>query len=184
MRSGDLRRCAGIFDGEDVSRLYVFGTRAIWIIAAAFTACAAIRLARFNVETEKDDDHLTFIGLPRRPPPAPSPASRFCFTRCGAKGIRCSRAAISIGTWAIFAGFTLVLGVLMVSRIPYPHVVNQLLSGQRSLGHVVALLFSLVVIVAFQAIACRSFAPFCAGSAVRYAWQRWRNRQQETEPLF
>ncbi len=38
----------------------------------------------------------------------------------------------------------------MVSRIPYPHVMNQLLSGQRSLGHIVALLFSAVVIIAVQ----------------------------------
>jgi phosphatidylserine synthase len=81
--------------------------------------------------------------------------------------------------------FTLALGALMVSRIPYPHVVNQLLSGQRSLGHVVALLFSVVVIFAFQGysvpIVC---SVFVLGPPLRYAWQRWRNRQQESEPLF
>ena len=36
----------------------------MWIIAAAFAACAALRLARFNVETSDEDDHLYFSGLP------------------------------------------------------------------------------------------------------------------------
>src|SRR6185436_20851768 len=36
----------------------------VWIIAALFPACAALRLARFNVETGDDDDHLHFKGLP------------------------------------------------------------------------------------------------------------------------
>ena len=38
--------------------------RAVWVIAAAYAACAALRLARFNVETSDDDDHLYFSGLP------------------------------------------------------------------------------------------------------------------------
>ncbi len=41
-----------------------FHREAMWIIAAAFAACAAMRLARFTVETDEDDDHLNFIGLP------------------------------------------------------------------------------------------------------------------------
>src|SRR5690606_5984044 len=37
---------------------------AVWSIAALFTCCAALRLARFNVETDESDDHGTFAGLP------------------------------------------------------------------------------------------------------------------------
>ena len=37
---------------------------AIWCIAAVFACCAALRLARFNVETDSDDDHTMFAGLP------------------------------------------------------------------------------------------------------------------------
>src|SRR5205085_6814980 len=37
---------------------------AIWTVAAAFACCAALRLARFNVETDSDDEHTTFAGLP------------------------------------------------------------------------------------------------------------------------
>ena len=37
---------------------------AAWVIAAFYAACVALRLARFNVETGEDDDHLHFRGLP------------------------------------------------------------------------------------------------------------------------
>ncbi len=159
---------------------------AMWIIAAVFTACAAIRLARFNVETETDDDHLTFIGLP-------TPAAAGCIAGFGILFYTLRREGNPLQSaqdidWYMrrfLPAFTLALSALMVSRIPYPHVVNQLLSGHRSLGHVVALLFSLVVIIAFQGYSVPIICClFVLGPPVRYAWQRWRNRQQETEPLF
>jgi CDP-diacylglycerol---serine O-phosphatidyltransferase len=159
---------------------------AMWIIAAVFTACAAIRLARFNVETETDDDHLTFIGLP-------TPAAAGCIAGFGILFYTLRREGNPLQSasdidWYMrrfLPAFTLALSALMVSRIPYPHVVNQLLSGHRSLGHVVALLFSLVVVIAFQGYSVPIICClFVLGPPIRYAWQRWRNRQQETEPLF
>ena len=34
------------------------------MIAALFALCAVLRLARFNVETDEDDSHNYFSGLP------------------------------------------------------------------------------------------------------------------------
>ena len=34
------------------------------MIAGLFVACASMRLARFNVETTEEDQHLWFTGLP------------------------------------------------------------------------------------------------------------------------
>ncbi len=36
----------------------------VWVLAATFAVCVALRLARYNVETDEDDDHRTFSGLP------------------------------------------------------------------------------------------------------------------------
>jgi CDP-diacylglycerol--serine O-phosphatidyltransferase len=161
---------------------------AMWIIAAAFAACAAMRLARFTVETDEDDDHLNFVGLPA--PAAAGSIAGFAilFYTLRVQGNQQSFAVdVDWVMRRVLPVFTLVLSALMVSRIPYPHVMNQLLSGQRSLGHIVALLFSAVVIIAVQGysvpIIC---AVFVLGPPLRYAMQRWRNRQQqeETEPLF
>ena len=55
--------------------------QAVWIIAAAFAACAALRLARFNVETSDEDDHLYFSGLPSPALRRPLPDSPLHFTR-------------------------------------------------------------------------------------------------------
>ncbi len=165
-----------------------FHREAMWIIAAAFAACAAMRLARFTVETDEDDDHLNFIGLP-----APAAAGTIAGFAILFYTLRVQGSHIAIAENAdwylrrVLPIFTLILSALMVSRIPYPHVMNQLLSGQRSLGHIVALLFSAVVIIAVQGysvpIIC---ALFVLGPPLRYAWQRWRKHQQheETEPLF
>jgi CDP-diacylglycerol--serine O-phosphatidyltransferase len=39
--------------------------RFIWLTAATYISCAAIRLARFNVENEEDESaHMSFMGLP------------------------------------------------------------------------------------------------------------------------
>jgi CDP-diacylglycerol--serine O-phosphatidyltransferase len=161
---------------------------AMWIIAAAFVACAAMRLARFNVEADDNDDHYSFTGLP-------SPAAAGCiasfailFYTLRREGNAFTHAAdVDWYMRRFLPAFTLVLAALMVSRIPYPHVVNQLLSGQRSLGHIVAILFSLVIIISIQGYSVPIICGlFVLGPPMRYAWQRWRNRQQqeEAEPLF
>jgi CDP-diacylglycerol---serine O-phosphatidyltransferase len=158
----------------------------MWFIAGAFVACAAIRLARFNVETEQEDDHLSFIGLPT-PAAAGSIASfaiLFYTLRLESNHLP-SAQDIDWYMRRFLPIFTLILSTLMVSRIPYPHVVNQLLSGQRSLGHIVALLFSLVVIIAIRGYSVPIICSlFVFGPPLRYGWQRWRHRQQEAEPLF
>ena len=159
----------------------------MWIIAAAFAACAAMRLARFNVETEQEDDHLIFIGLPT-PAAAGSIASfAILFYTLRLESNHLPHAQdIDWVMRRFLPVFTLILSALMVSRIPYPHVVNQLLSGQRSLGHIVALLFSVVIIIAIRGYSVPIICSlFVLGPPLRYAWQRWRNRQQaETETLF
>jgi CDP-diacylglycerol--serine O-phosphatidyltransferase len=166
--------------------LTFFHREAMWIIAAAFAACAAMRLARFNVETDDDDDHLNFIGLPA--PAAAGSIAGFAilFYTLRVQGSHLPYADdVDWYMRRVLPVFTMILSALMVSRIPYPHVMNQLLSGQRSLGHIVALLFSAVVIIAVQGYSVPIICSlFVLGPPLRYAWQRWRNRQQETEPLF
>ncbi len=163
-----------------------FHREAIWVIAAAFPACAAMRLARFNVETDDDDDHMSFVGLPS--PAAAGSIAGFAilFYTLRREGNSLEYAAdIDWYMRRFLPAFAMMVAVLMVSRIPYPHVVNQLLSGQRSMGHVVALLFSLVVIMAIGGYSVPIISClFVLGPPVRYAWQRWKNRQQEPEPLF
>ena len=159
---------------------------AIWVIAAAFAACAALRLARFNVETSEEDNHLSFSGLP-------SPAAAATIASFGIMfyTLRVEHQHLDLAATADRAlqaslpYFALLMAVLMVSRIPYPHFINQVLRGQRSFGHVVLLLFALVAVMVIRGysvpIACCAFA---LGSPMRYGWEELVLRRPHEEPLF
>ena len=46
------------------AKLRVFHPRILWAITVLFMVCAILRLARFNVETDEEDSHEYFSGLP------------------------------------------------------------------------------------------------------------------------
>ena len=81
--------------------------------------------------------------------------------------------------------YAMLLALLMVSRIPYPHVVNQALRGQRSFGHVVAIVFALVALTPIRNyVVPLAFMLFALGAPAVYGWQRVVQRRQNQEPLF
>jgi CDP-diacylglycerol--serine O-phosphatidyltransferase len=158
----------------------------IWIIGASFAACAALRLARFNVETGEEDDHLNFSGLP-------SPAAAAAIAGFGILFYELRReshamanaAAIDHAVQWVLPFFAVLVAALMVSRIPYPHVVNQAFRGQRSFGHVVGLLFALVAIMSVRGYSVPIIGClFVVSGPVRYAWRRLHVRQEHKEPIF
>ena len=154
---------------------------AIWVIAAAFAACTALRLARFNVESGDDEDHLYFSGLP-------SPAAAACIAGFAILSYalrKDERLEIDEVVQGILPLFVLLLGLLMVSRIPYPHMVNQVLRGQRSFGHIVKLLFAFVLVMMIRGYAVPIVCcAFVLGPPLRYAWAVAAHRDVKREPLF
>lgn len=160
--------------------------REVWIVAAAYAACAAIRLARFNAETSENDDHLYFSGLPS-PAAAASIASfaiLFYALRNEDSTLKYA-ATIDRSLQIALPFFAVLVAVLMVSRIPYPHVVNQIFRGHRGLGHLVSLVFALVAVMVIRRY---SVPLICAGfvfvGPIRYAWQELVQRRPHEEPLF
>lgn len=159
---------------------------AVWVIAAAFAACAALRLARFNVETTEEDDHLTFNGLPSPAAAATIASFAILFNTLRKEDTTLVYAAeIDLALQTVLPFFGVLTALLMVSRIPYPHVVNQVLRGDRSFGHVVALLFTLVVVMVIRGyavpIVCVAFA---LSGPLRYVWQEFVQKKPHEDPLF
>ncbi len=167
-----------------------FHKEAVWVIAASFAACAALRLARFNVETSDEDDHMSFRGLPS-PAAAASvagfaimfhtlrqennpPTWQLLFAR-----------QIDIGLQFTLPFFALMAAMLMVSRVPYPHVVNQVFRGQRTLRHLVGIIFTVVAIMVFRdysvSIVCVTFVLY---GPLRYAWEKVVQRRHQEETIF
>lgn len=158
--------------------------QAIWIIAAAYAACAALRLARFNVETSDDDDHLHFSGLPS--PAAAAVIAGFAIAfytlRENSNDLK---NAIDVAIQYVLPYVGLLVALLMVSRIRYPHVTNRVLRGHRSFGHVVAVLFFFVAIMVVKGYALAIAAcVFALYGPIHVAWNTWFHRRPPEEPLF
>ena len=118
-------------------RFHMFILRGIFFCAIFYAMCAIVRLARFNVENEEDESaHMIFSGLP-------SPAAagvivslviihqqllpRMILAASGGSYV------FEMITIFAFPVITFLMGLLMVSRIRYPHLTNQLLSGKKTL---------------------------------------------------
>lgn len=104
------------------------------IAACIYVACAALRLARFNIEVDPDHarGHTAFRGLP-----SPGAAGTIA-------GLVMLHAHLLAGgpAWLARAAAMGVLGVMlltafaMISRLPYVHLVNRYLRGRAPFGYV------------------------------------------------
>ena len=129
-----------------------FPPRMLWTIATLYTCCAILRLARFNVETEEDDSHEEFSGLPSPAAAGTVVAFPFAMPTLTALANSGDTTAAAIAQWLVPAVktalplITLATAGLMVSRVRYPHFFSQLFRGRRTRGHVIQLVFGLAVV--------------------------------------
>jgi CDP-diacylglycerol--serine O-phosphatidyltransferase len=124
--------------------------RAVFAIAAVYLSCAAIRLARFNVENEPDESaHMSFRGLPSPGAAAAVVGLTLLYAHLYAGAypeqghsepiIWRAQDGLLLSVSMALPVFTLVAGLLMVSRFRYPHLVNQYIRGRRPVGYIVKL---------------------------------------------
>ncbi len=145
------------------------------VLAVLYLACAALRLARFNVETTPDEDaHLRFKGLP-------SPAA--AGTVCALSFLNIHLDPTSAHSWVLYAMPVLVplIGFLMVSRFPYVHVTNTLFRGRKPFRFLVALIF----VGAFVLWNPEIMVPLGVAAYVLtgpLSWLRQRVRRRHTQP--
>ena len=143
VHSGRLQMGAGNF--------YVFFNRVVFFIAIIYAMCTVIRLARFNVENKEDESsHLSFAGLPS-PAAAGLIVSLVVFNQDFLPKITeryggVFRAFEPAMVW-ILPVVTLTAGLLMVTRIPYPHIVNSILSGKKRFSVFLLVLFTVLLLI-------------------------------------
>lgn len=156
-----------------------FLRRFTWLAAMTYISCAAIRLARFNVENEEDESaHMSFIGLPT-PAAAGVIVSLAIFHQetLPLLADRNAKAYIVCENAVVYALPLLAIGtaVLMVSRIRYPHIVNQYLKGKKPFAHLIRVLLALGLIIwSRQAALVLIFCGFAAGSFVKWLYYKAR----------
>jgi CDP-diacylglycerol--serine O-phosphatidyltransferase len=158
----------------------------VWVLAATFAVCVALRLARYNVETDEEDDHRTFSGLPSPAGGAAVASFAFLFYSLRREGEAIPYAA-DIDLWLqwLLPWYALIVAVLMVSRIPYPHIANHLFRGEKTMGQVVGLLIALVFLALARGYAIPVVCGvFAVSGPVNYVWQRLWHRRPQEDPLF
>jgi len=158
----------------------LFHPRLVWVIAVLYMLCAVMRLARFNVAQDDEPAHEYFRGLP-----SPAAAGMVASLVVIAPGLErltapeMKESAQRMGELLIAATstalplVTLIVACLMVSRIRYPHVVNQLFHGRHTYRHFVKLIFALVIVFAIHELAI-PVVLFCfvIASPLRALWAR------------
>ncbi len=146
-----------------------FIQRFIWVASAAYVSCAAIRLARFNVENEEDTSaHMSFIGLPT-PAAAGVIVSLVIFQQKHMDIL----SVLSVTIIFTLPFFALGVAMLMVSRIRYPHVLNQYLRGKKPFSDLIKVVLLVFVIWwNLQAALAAIFCVFAASSFVKWLYYR------------
>jgi CDP-diacylglycerol--serine O-phosphatidyltransferase len=149
-----------------------FLQRFIWVAAAGYISCAAIRLARFNVENEEDESaHMSFVGLPT--PAAAGVIVSLVILHQDL--IILHQETLSSLDVIIYALPFLALGaaVLMVSRIRYPHILNQYLKGKKPFEYLIRVLLLLAFVIwNIQAALVLIFCGFAASSFVKWFYYK------------
>jgi len=102
--------------------------RMLVVAPVVYSCCAVLRLARFNVDSEDEDlrkEHATFVGLPS--PGAAGPPIALVLFYFGIADTQLFKVSESTVTWVNTAiiysipFLLLLLALLMVARVPYPH---------------------------------------------------------------
>ncbi len=162
--------------------------RFVWLIAALYVVCAVLRLARFNVETDEDDAHDSFSGLPS--PAAAGTVASFPIMAFGFRHLEDSandklweHVATWLDTWtpSVLPLITLAVACLMVSRIRYAHLVNRLIRGRRPRQHLIQIVFALAVMFVMPQVSVPLFCCwFAFGAPLKALWNesvmRWWHR--------
>lgn len=148
--------------------------RAMWMMVAVYLSCAALRLARYNVEhTRRDTAYHYFSGLPS--PGAALTLASLILLHEHMDGL--VRTILSRGLPFV----ALALGLLMVSRVRYLHLANTYLRGRRPFEHVVALIIGLGLLILYKEIAlAAAVCCYAASGPVQALWRRVR-RNSPTE---
>ena len=142
--------------------LQVLG-RTGWVMAFLFTACAALRLARFNVAPGRYRGR--FEGLP-----SPAGASMVATTVWFVAFLREMGFDFSIPAGFVAAG-TAILGLMMVTAIPYRSFKE--VDLRHSYGTLVLMVFALVLIINEPSVTLFVICiAYCVSGPLEWLWRR------------
>jgi CDP-diacylglycerol--serine O-phosphatidyltransferase len=170
-----------VFKNEGPEAMPFAFTRLIWAIGALYFSCAMIRLARFNVSNEHGEQHhFSFLGLP-----SPGAAGAVVGWILVQQDLRLEEYNwLAFHCVMLLPLIVLFTGLLMVSNLRYPHLVNRYLRGRRSVARLIlAVGLLLLFMVAHRYVICAGALAFAAWGPLSWAMLRLRPKHTEPAPL-
>ena len=164
--------------------------RLLWAIAAVYTLCTVLRLARFNVEAGEPESHNYFRGLPS--PAAAGTVASFPLMVYGLKHLEYSDQALlweGFTPWVetlavgLLPLITLAVACLMVSRLRYFHAVRYMVHGRGNRRYVINLVLAAAVVFVLPQLSVPIlFCWYAFLPPIRAAWHRGLGRRPEKRP--
>ncbi|RLS61907.1 MAG: hypothetical protein DWH96_10245 [Planctomycetota bacterium] len=148
----------------------------LWAIAAFYLCSAALRLARFNVEVKspKGEDHHYFKGLPS-PGAGGTVAAlvilhqHLLFVRPGVEENLAFARAAALGIPLV----SLIVGIGMISSLPYVHFTNQVLRARRGFGSLVKIVLPVTILVWWpQEVLAIGFVLYSLSGPALWLWRK------------
>lgn len=151
-----------------------FLDRAVLITAAVYVGCCALRLARFNIETEGPEEvnHATFKGLPS--PAAGGTIAGLLLLHASLLG---EYPTIAEATGVGMVLVALLAAAAMVSTVPYSHVANRYLRGRAPFHYVAAGVIALPLLLLLPELTLAVAFSGYALSAPAGLLLRWMRRE-------
>jgi len=153
--------------------------RLVWLGCMVYVMCAALRLARFNVETELDEEsHKWFSGLP-----SPAAAGQVVSLVILHQHVQAHVDFIP----RLLPSVAFFTGVLMVSRVRYPHLISRFVRGRHAYTEFVFLCIAGLLVAMHKEITLAAgFSIFTMAGVlgVGHKLVFHREKDEEEEPVF
>ncbi len=149
----------------------IFDRMAI-VVAFIYVACAALRLARFNIETKSPelDDHLSFSGLPS-PGAAGTVASLVLLHQHFVHGSAIDW--LVVGAKVTMVVTMLLAAIAMVSRLRYSHVLNRYMPRRAPFPTLVMVVVCLLLLIIYpQGSIAAAFVIYAVSAPFVWLWHR------------
>lgn len=159
--------------------------RFLWLATGTYVSCTVIRLARFNVENEEDESaHMSFIGLP-------SPAAAgVIITLIAFKNQTLTEWITNKQTYDLVSDtivyclpiITFAIGILMISRVRYSHIVNQHLKGKKPFAYFIWIIIIIGLAIWYlQLAAMVVFCGFAASGLIKLLYVKFIHKKSDYE---
>ena len=147
----------------------------VYILCSVYLGCAALRLATYNVHAileKKSGDK--FSGLP-----SPGAAAAICVVVVFASTTNIGLKQLAV----ILPYYAAVLGLLMVSPIPYTHAAKWLLSVRRNRKRALLLVVMLVAVAVFRIQALTAIITlYILSGPAGWVWHKLRGEAETPAP--